>query len=332
MALPFYCNITTDLRDAYTQIEEYASTRFRIKDFEVYSAGGSIYRSYNPGDIEQCYEDGIRLTGVSAIVSINAASRYYYDSTNDILYIRSSDDADPDTHEIEKGFDWETLKTRARNDASDEIDGLLDNRFPRPIPQSRSYHSTRKYDFALVKATALLTCANILNAYGEFETANELRKQVTDIENENGIIDKYNDKRLRFSWETTPGELGRFNIETDSSNSNAGFIELNGRYGGSSDIDDPLIDFDLEDETWLFEIDGAGATGTATFKWSRDNGSNWQATTKATNYEWVSLSAGIYIRFWDRNGEFTVGDKWRAYMHVERREDIVKPPTLVFRG
>ena len=332
MPTPKYCNITTDLSDAYVQIEEYASTRFPLKDFEVYSTGGSIYRSQNTGRVEKLYEDGTALTSVSAIASIDAVSKYYYDSTNDVLYVRSSDSADPDTHEVEKGFDWNTLKTRARDKAQDEVDGMLDARFPRPIPQARQYHATDYlYDIGLVKACALLTCANILSSYGDFDGAAALREQVSNSD-ELGIIDKYNNGKTRFSWETTPDELASYDIEQDASNSGDGFIELYGKYGGDEEIDDRLIAWDLEDEVWLIEIDGAGATGTATFKWSRNNGTSWNATTVKTDYEWISLASGIKIRFWDRDGEFDSGDKWRAYMKIERREDIIQPNITVLRG
>jgi len=333
MAHPTYCNITTDLTDVYSQIEEYASTRFSIKAFSIHSSSANIYKSYDSGEVEELFEDSVRLTEVSAIASINAASKWYYDSTNDILYVRSSDDADPDTHEIEKGIDWNTFKTRMRDRAQDEIDSLLDHRFPRPIPQARQYHATNlKYDVGLVKATALQTCVNILNAFAEFDTTNELRKQITEPEFKSGIIDKYNNREMRFSWETTPDELAHYNIEAATANTGDGFIELSGRYGGDTEDDDHLTLFDMEDEVWHIEIDSAGAVGTATFKWSRDDGTTFQATTKTTNYEWIALDAGVYIRFWDRDGEFDSGDKWKCYMTTDRREDIVQPPTIILRG
>ena len=324
-----YCNTTTDLSNAYAKVEEYAATRFLIQGFAVHS--GYIYKSFNPGNIEKFFEDSFQLTSVSAIASVDAPQKYYYDSTNDIVYVRVSDNSDPDEKQMEKGFDWAALKTRMRNRAQDEIDGYLDAKFPRPIPQSRQYHATDiNYDYGIVKATALLTCANILNMYGDFENAQELRNQVIDPIDKGGIIDRYNDGRMRFSWETTPDELGRFNIEAVAANTGDGFIELNGRYGGNDETD--RTDDSMDDETWYFEIDTTGSVGTATFKWSRDDGSTYQSTLKTTSQEWIYLAAGIYIRFWDREGEFDSGDKWRAYMHTERRADIIKPTTIVLRG
>lgn len=332
MSTPVYCNLTTDLTDVFQQIEEYASTRFPLKNFEIYSTAGNIYRCFNTGDVDKLYQDGIRLTEVSAITSISAVSKWYYDSTNDILYMRSADSLDPDTHENEKGIDWLAFKTRMRNKAMDEIDGMLDAKFPRPIPQMRQYHSTsHNFDIGLVKACALLTCANILKSFGASDIGDKLMSEVTNTE-KTGIVDKYNSGAMRFWFETTPDELGKYNIEADSSNVGAGFIELTGKYGGSEEIDDPLIEWGVEDEIWLIQIDGAGATKTAKFKWSRDNGSTWEATLQTTNYEWISLGSGVSVRFWDNAGTFTVGDKWRAYMQSDRREDQVQPSTIVLRG
>jgi hypothetical protein len=331
LATPKYCNTTTDLTDVYNQIEEYSGTRYKITGWEVYSTAGYIYKSPNTGEVGLLYQDNIRLSVASAIASINSASKWYYDSTNDILYMRSSDNADPDTHEVEKGINWYTFKTRMRDQAQDQIDAMLDRKFPRPIPQARQYHTTNYYDISLVRATALLTCFNILKAYGEAEKAKEMLEEVTNND-KTGIIDNYNSGALKFSWETTVDELGGYNIEVDSSNTGTGFIEFYGKFGGSIDLDDPLIDYDLKDEIWLIQIDKAGAVGTATFKWSRDNGVNWDAANQLTSSSWVYLSAGIFIRFWDRSGSFIISDKWRGYMFVERREDVVEKPIILMRG
>ena len=331
MALDYYCNITTDLTDAYARIEEYAAMRMRLEGFEAYS--GSVYKLENSGHVEKLYEDGTELVEVDSLGEVNGAGKWYYDSSEDVLYVWCSDGADPDTHEMERGFDWTALKTRMRNQAQDEIDAMLDKRFPRPIPQSRGYWTTNKYDIPLVRATAFLTCANIVKMFGNYELAERLRKQVTDPETGGGIIDRYNSGELRFSWETSPDEAGHWDLEPDSGNNGDGFIEVRGLYGGLAteefweEGEVPLV----EEEVWLVEIDKAGAVGTATFKWSRDNGETWEETEQETDYEWISLAAGIKIRFWDRGGEFALGDKWRIYLHPRRSEDMVHPTIYVFR-
>jgi hypothetical protein len=332
MATKKYCNLTTDITDVCRMIEEYAAQRFALKSFSLHS--GSIYKSYGTGNPVHVYEDGVILTEVSSIPSIDGASKWYYDDTNDILYIHCSDDGDPDTHEIERGFDWVLTKTRARDNAQDEIDALLDARFPRPLPEARQYHTTNYYDAPLTRATALLVCSNLLDSFGDHERAQLYRNQVTN-DNKTGIIDKYNSGQLRFSWEVTENEFAGHDIEMDSSNTGDGFIELYGKFGGSGDdnMDSEYVsEYSVEDEVWLIEIDGAGGTGTATFKWSRDDGTTWKATTVETDYEWITLDAGISVRFWDRNGEFDEGDKWRCYMKSEPRIEQFEQPVKVYRA
>lgn len=65
--------------------------------------------------------------------------------------------------------------------------------------------------------------------------------------------------------------------------------------------------------TWVIEIDGAGAIGTATFKWSRNNGKDWAATGVKTQEVWGYLYENVYVRFEPGplgSNYFTSGDKW----------------------
>lgn len=65
--------------------------------------------------------------------------------------------------------------------------------------------------------------------------------------------------------------------------------------------------------SYKVEIDGAGAHGVATFKWSDDGGSTWDATGLAMVDETglpvtIVLQEGIQIRF--EQGTYTLGDYW----------------------
>ena len=307
-----YCNITTDLIDVFDRIEEYNVKRRLQQKFEVHS--GSVYKMSGTGYMEVLYENGVALTNVSSIASIDAASKWFYDTAADVLYLRNTDSDDPDNDTITSGLDWENHKTRMRDEASEDIDGMLDAKFKRPIPESRNYHTSDKYDSSLKEATALQTCYKIVKRVpGDRKLALSLSDQVTN-DKDRGIIDRYNNGKLRFSWDITPDELGHSNIEANSANTGNGFIEIKGLYLGDAD------------KSWQVEIDGTGATGTSTFKWSKDAGVTYQETTVTTNDEWRTLGDGLSIRFWDRGGSFTSGDKWDVYVITEsNREDIVKP-------
>jgi len=67
---------------------------------------------------------------------------------------------------------------------------------------------------------------------------------------------------------------------------------------------------DLE---YVIEIDGLGSgeIGSATFKWSDDGGSTWDATTVATAATDINLNNGVKIKWTGgAGGDFVLGDKW----------------------
>lgn len=304
-----YCNITTDLTDAFDRIEDY-NVRHRLRDEFVVSAG-SVYKQYGTGNVEQLYEDTEILALASGVGSVDASGEWFYDSGNDVLYVQCSDDAAPSTHTMEKAVDWEDLKTRTRNEAMEIVDSMLDARFPIPLPESRLFHTTGEYDIDIRRACALVTCFLLISRAGDKKIADNKMKQVTNGDG-TGIIDLHNSGKRRFSFEVSPDELGHGNIEASSTNTGEGMIEIRGKFSGDTD------------EIWRVQMDLAGVVGTATFQYSRDKGSNWQKTSQATDNEWISLELGIQIRFFHRSGTFDLNDKWDIYFTSERdREDIV---------
>lgn len=59
-------------------------------------------------------------------------------------------------------------------------------------------------------------------------------------------------------------------------------------------------------------IDGAGSVGAATFKWSDDGGSTWNATGVTTSASAISLNNGVTVTFsnGDEGTSFEAGDFW----------------------
>jgi len=62
--------------------------------------------------------------------------------------------------------------------------------------------------------------------------------------------------------------------------------------------------------SWRVQIDGAGPTGSATFKWSIDGGQSWQYEAQETGTEWIGLAYGVYARFEGWGTAFADGDYW----------------------
>lgn len=317
-----YCNITTDLTDVFDRIESY-NIKYRLRqDFVVHA--GVVFKKYSTGNIEKLFENSVALTKVSSVASINAASKWFYDGTNDILYLRASDDADPDTHIMERGFDWLVYKTRIRNEAMELLDSMLDARFERPLREARLYHTDGDYDIDIKRSCALLTCFLVISRAGDKKIADRLYKQVSDIDENGvgtGIVDLHNQRLRVFSFEVDAEELGHGAVEAASANTGDGMIEIKGLFLGDND------------EIWRFQIDTAGAVGTATYKYSKNKGTSFQKTLQVTSNEWITLESGIWVRFFHRSGTFASGDIWDVYFTSERnREDIVYPTIKIQRG
>lgn len=65
-------------------------------------------------------------------------------------------------------------------------------------------------------------------------------------------------------------------------------------------------------QTWRIAIDGAGPAGSATFKWSMDDGVSYSNEGVECGTAWTALADGIFVRFSGGDGTaFAVDDYWR---------------------
>ena len=93
--------------------------------------------------------------------------------------------------------------------------------------------------------------------------------------------------------------------------SGAGGATLNGVYSGSENLD------------YYVEIETTGEIGAATFKWSDDGGSTFDATGVATSTAFVALNNGVQIKWTQGSGNDVVaGDNWRfkGYLPYHRHK------------
>lgn len=67
------------------------------------------------------------------------------------------------------------------------------------------------------------------------------------------------------------------------------------------------------------KIDGAGAKGEATFKWSDDGGSTWDAT-EITTGDAIELNSGLTITFAVQN--YTLNDEWEFFANTSRTQMV----------
>jgi len=293
-----YCNVTSDLQLVFKDIEDYAKGD-TLSTFTVVSGNDKTFSKHNTGYYGAIYEDGVELTEKTSIATVQAtASTWWWDTTNDILYIHCSDDLDPDTHTIlGMIMTWADLKAASRNDAMAEVEGYLDSVYPNPLPFCRNSYNSAKYDGDLVKATAIITVRKIIeqcdpnNPY-----INMLWKRAYSKEEPFGLLFEYKTHQRTFSFETSKddfnGRLENLTLDSDST----GRIYISGR----GNCDDHRI--------YRIKIDTAGVVETATFKVSDDNGLSWYSTEQNTYYNYIYFVYGIWLRF---EGTFVKDDEWK---------------------
>lgn len=292
-----YCNLTTHLLSAYSDIEQYKGMGL-LTDWEFVS--GAVYKFDKSGYIEMVFDDGVPLTEESTETTTPAAGKFSYYTDTDTLYIRLTGDADPAASVMEKGPPWETRKQRARNDAQEMLEGFLGNVFPTPfqkvISPDISYNS-ELYDYWIRRATALLTCWILVKDINPNDPAVDLLYKEVDNPNPEvgeklGIVQRILNGEVVLKMQRLAREAGGFNMFEGSSNAATAFFDVFLPSGVHSVATEQI---------WRIQMDTAGAPGTATYKISKDGGSTFddtlQDTTNDGDDKRIHLGAGIYCRF-----------------------------------
>lgn len=305
-----YCNINTDLKDVYPQIDQYKS-RLKLTGFTLASGQTKTYQKIGPGYVELVFQDGAQLTVKTSVALCEAtAGTFWYDEDNDILYVHATGDTNLNTSTttlIEAGLDWDGFKTRMRNKAEEYLDSYLNRKYPTPLmPRLVKTHVTDSdYEYPVVRACALLTCAFIIGRIKpDNPVAASLMKQTynanPEVGEDPGIINQILSGDMVLQEQISGREPGNWNIYPSSSNSGTGYVAFVGKYYGAAY------------EKWRVQIDTAGTPGTATYKLSYDTGTNWDYTLQETfntddNDRRVNIGSGIYCVFW---GTFVLNDYW----------------------
>jgi hypothetical protein len=302
-----YCNTTSDLTNAYREIDRYKGY-FTLDSTKWAVHASNVYIQKETGQVNALFEDGVPLTKMASLALIVAAAQWFYDSTNDYLYVWCTANADPDTKTMESGESWAAFKATCRNDAQEMLEGFLRNVFVTPfrkiIAPDESYNSA-SYDFWIVRATALLTCYLMVKRLNlDDKLAEYLYREVYNTEPEpgekRGIVQYILDGAISLKIQRSNREPGGFNVYDYASNTATAFVEITGSYLGS------------QKQIWRLQIDTSGAVGTATWKLSKDQGTTWDTTLQKTrksdsDQRRFTLGSGIDAEF---VGTFVSGDYW----------------------
>jgi len=307
-----YCNITTDLSDQIPDIGRYMERRI-LRPFFAVTGNANTYACRSQGQTNMVFDDGEALTLKTSIATVQAtAGTWWYDITVDTVYVhaKGSDTLTTATITIEAGEDWDALLTRINNRMYNFMNGILNPAYPTPIaPRIVRNESTDDYDYILIKSNALLTCSEIIRRRATDDAlAEKLYNMVwntnVDTAEEKGLLNQLRDGDIVLTDQITARETGSFNYWPDSGNTTDTPLWIYGQYTGETY------------QRWKLEFDNTAATGTATFKLSRDGGTTWDLETQDTfdstgDDRRMPLLSGLYAIFDpDTGNDYTDGDSW----------------------
>jgi len=180
-------------------------SRLHLKNFVVDSSDrwkmGSV--GTKPSMV---YFNGIEGTSVASSGAVSSAKDFYYDTDDDILYIYvTATSNDPNDDEvIEIGEDKDTFIDQQLVNGAMMLNSLITS-VVTPIPKTFIYNDDEgselpEYDYFLKRAECLLAYSNMANAEGEFELADRLYEQVTNVD-KTGIVDRINDGSIKLAFE-----------------------------------------------------------------------------------------------------------------------------------
>lgn len=307
-----YCNVTSDLTDIYPGIEKY-QTKEILKNWTAVSGSTGMYYKGSVGQVNQVFDDNVMLTSkTTSALCYSNASTFCYVADTDLLYVHLASESDPANSVMEAGEDWDSFKGNMRNKASQFMDSALNNRYATPLaPRSIQTYDTASYEYPIVRACALLTCAFIAKRRDPNDDIGE--KLYMEAWNPNpevgvqkGWLNLLIDGDIVLQDQTSPREVGHWNIYPYATNAVDYNPILYGQYLGS------------QFKIWRIQIDGSGARNAATFKVSYDGGTNWDLTTQtmedANNDEYRPYIADGIYSFWPDITYSTTNDYWDVHL------------------
>ena len=289
---------STDLQRIFSRINDY-DTKRSIYNFET-TGVTHFYKAYNTGNIDQLYFDGIEGTAVTD--DPNANYEYRYSPTVDSVELFINTD-DPNDIQIEAGVDFQTLIDDVLENASQELNTLLDARYPIPIPKAFLYSSdptndTPQYDPIIVRTTCYLAAANLIRSTDPLsEEADKFYSLVTNIDN-NGLIDEINSGKRKLNFEIDTSDKSG-NIVEITRTGTMHCIETYGTYTG-----------ELYDRIQIICTTG-GVYGDAKVSiktYGDDKLFGTELTNEIITGRLQHIHGGLYARF--QGNSMSVGDRW----------------------
>lgn len=301
---------TTSLQYAtHSQFKELVPYVSSAGDNKIPIYGWSVlssnkYIADSTGLITQLFMDGADLGAAqSDAASVNSNYKWYYLSSDDRVYLYN-DASNPNDLLMESGSEWTDLVDQQLENATMELNSMLDARFPIPIPQTFQHgadpsNDNPEYDFLIIKATCYIAGANMLRAQNpEDERAQALYDMVTNLDG-TGIVDKINKAEIKLRFEIDHGDSTGEIIESVRTGTMY-LVETYCESWGGEPYDKVEI---------LCTTAGAYGTAKVTVKtYGSDKLSGQSNEDKVITGGLQEISSGLYARF--EGAAMAEDDKW----------------------
>ena len=291
----------TDFKNYFPHLVSGSDNKNPIYNWTT-TAVSNKYVAHNTGLVTLLFVDGEEQgSAQSAHGDVSSNGRWYYYSAADCVYY-FNDAANPSNLVMESGSDWATLMNTHLYNASMELNNMLDNRFPNPIPKSFIHSDApssdnAEYDAILIKMTCYIVAVNLLRAGGDWEQAELIYQQVTNTE-ETGMVDKLNKGEWKLSFETDRSDASGDIIEVTNTGS-MNLVETYGEWGGI-----------IYDRIQLI-CTTAGAYGVAKMT-VKFHGGDALYGAEATDFDVTGgmdlIGNGLYVRF--EGNAMAQNDRW----------------------
>jgi hypothetical protein len=209
---------------------------------------------------------------------------------------------DPNNLIMESGSDYQEYMNNQLYRASMELNNMLDARFPNPIPKAFIHSDTpstdtAEYDAIIIKLTCYLCAVNMLRANGDYEQAETIQNEITNIDN-TGIVDKLNAGTYKLAFETDSTDKSGDIIQVTNTGT-MNLVESYGEWRG-----------DRYDRVQLI-CTTAGGYGTARMT-VKTRGTDSLYSQELTNWEVTGgldhIGHGLYVRF--EGNSMAENDRW----------------------
>jgi hypothetical protein len=302
-----YCAVT-DLQKYVTSIDNY-DLKIELPDFKFLDLTGDKFSLSDSGSVIVAYLNGTSLgTAEVSAAAVNAANKWFYDSTIDTFYVQLASGKTPTDSDIElqrSPLDWASAKTFAIQVGTNKVNERLDNRFPRPLPEVSDNATGDSYDQAVVEMTALFACVYLIQASGS-EDWMPIQDRIFNEEG-TGILDLLNEGKIKLSFELTSSDGGSL-VEGAINAATTGYP--------TDPLGTPSVDYDVY--TITIGTGGTLANGTAnttiTYSAKDLRGANTAALALVDGY-WQGVGGGMSVRF--APGVYTANDTWLLTVKTE---------------